>query len=283
MSTLTRSTRLVRCGLIGGVVLAATLVAGTPANAARLDAADLAADCNDDGQVDVAGAQRYVGGTGTIARLCSVNLTSGATFVLREVNLSGPGLVAGLRTVENATIKVIDSVITIADPAPFAFGGPLELSTGGEADEPGANGRIVIRGSKLTAGTILVQTSFDWPDGTVIIKNSTLATTVGDLSVEASTLNGMNGTVKISGTDLLSAEDIRVATGLPTFGTGPNGLTKVVSSFLQAPAGSIAVTSGPGSVTKVRTTGFNSPTVTLAAGAGGTCRSTENTPATACS
>ena len=277
-----RSVRLARCALLGAAMSAATLVSAVPANAALLDAADFAADCNDDGEVNVSGTQRFVGGRGTISRSCSVNLTSNATFVLREVNLTGTSLIAGLRTVENTTIKVIDSVITLSDPSPFAFGGVLELSTGGESDEPGANGRIAIRGSKITAGAILVQTSFDWPDGTIIIKNSTLATTVGDITVRASDLNGDNGTVKITRTDLLAATNITVGTGLPAFGSGAGGLTKVVSSFLQAPSGSIDILSGPGALTKVRGTALSSSAVTLATGAGGVCRSTGNTPAVLC-
>jgi hypothetical protein len=264
-------------------MLAAGLVSAVPASAAPLDAADFAADCNDDGEVDVSGTQRYIGGSGTISGPCLVNLTSDANFVLREVNLTGTSLVAGLRTVENTTIKVIDSVITLSDPSPFGLGGVLELSTGGESDEPGANGRIVIRGSKINAGGIYVQTSFDWPDGTIIIKDSTLATSVGDITVRASDLNGTNGKVRISRTDLISATDITVGTGLPAFGSGAGGLTKVISSFLQAPSGSIDVLSGPSGVTKVRNTALSSPAVTLTTGAGGVCRSTGNTPAVLCS
>lgn len=278
------SQRSARLGLVGAALLAAaTLVTAVPATAAPPTAADFAADCNDDGQVDVAGRQRYVGGSGTITRFCSVNLTSNATLVLRQVDLTGTNLVAGLRTVENTTIKVIDSVITMADPAPFALGGVLELSTGGEGDEPGANGRIVVRGSKLTAGGIFVQTSFDWPDGSVVVKNSTLATTFGDITIRASDLNGSTGSVRISGTDLLSATDISVGTGLPAFGSGANGSTKVVSSFLQAPSGSVEILSGPGGSTKVRNTTFNSPALTITTGAGGGCRSTGNTPPAPCS
>lgn len=112
---------------------------------------------------------------------------------LVRCGLTGTSLVAGLNTVENATIKVIDSSIELSDPDPAAFGGVLQLSTGGEGDEPGANGRIVIRDSMMTAGTIQVQTSFDWPGGTVVVRDSTLTTMVSNISPEASAVGGHGG------------------------------------------------------------------------------------------
>ena len=280
MNRLLRRTRLV---LIGGALLVASLVAVGPASAAPLDAADFAADCNADGVVDVSGTQRYVGGSGTITRYCYVNLTSDATFVLREVQLTGTSIVMGLNTVENTTLKVIDSVITLSDPS-TTFGGVLELSTGGEGDDPGANGRIVIRGSKITSDSIFVQTSFDHPDGTVIIKDSTLTTTLGDIDVRASATSGSDGKVRITRSDLISTGNILVSTGLPSHvgpGGGQDGLTKVISGFLSAP-GTIEIFSGQGGRTVVRDTALTGPSVTLDTGAGGTCRSTGNIPATAC-
>lgn len=284
MRELIRFTRLVRYGLVCGVMLA-VLAPAVPASAARLDAADFAADCNDDGVVGVSGTQRYVGGSGTIAAYCRVDLTSGATIVLRDVQLTGTSLVAGLNTVENTTIKVIDSVITMSDPTLGALGGALELSTGGEGDEPGANGRIVIRGSKITAGTIYVQTSFDWPDGTIVIRDSTLTTTDSPINIRASATGGSHGTVKIVRSDLLSAADIYVTTGLPGYvgpGGGQDGLTKVISSFLQAPSGSIDIDSGQRGRTIVRDTALYGSAVALSTGVGGACRSTGNTPVTPC-
>lgn len=285
MGTMTRSTRLVRCGLIATTVLAAGLVSATPAGAARFDAADFAADCNDDGVVSVSGTQRYVGGVGTISGYCRIDLTSSSTLVLRDVELSGTSLVAGLNTVENATIKVIDSSIELSDPDPAAFGGVLQLSTGGEGDEPGANGRIVIRNSTITAGTIQVQTSFDWPGGTVVVRDSTLTTTVSNLSLEASAVGGDGGFVKVLDSVLRTAEDIIVTTGIAGYvgpGGGQNGLTSVVSSSLEAPSGSIEVTSGQGGRTTVRRSVLSASVVALATGAGGTCQSNRNVPAIAC-
>ncbi len=81
---------------------------------------------------------------------------------------------------------MIDSSIELSDPDPTAFGGVPQLSTGGAGGEPRVNGRIVIRDSTITAGTIQVQTSFDWPGGTVVARDSTLTTTVGNLGLEAS-------------------------------------------------------------------------------------------------
>ncbi len=286
METITRLTRFLRWGVLAAALLAvAGVVPAMSASAAQPDAADFAADCNDDGVVSVSGTQRYVGGVGTISAYCRVDLTTDASLVLRNVELTGTSLVSGLNTVENATITVIDSVITMFDPGPSSFGGVLELSTGGEADEPGANGRIVIRGSTITAGAILIATSFDWPDGSVTIKDSTLATTFGDLTVRASFLNGSNGTVKIVGADLSSAANIEVSTGLADFvgpGGGLNGLTKVTSSSLVASSGRIDISSGQGGQTKVRKTTLTASAVTVATGAGGTCQSSGNTPVTVC-
>jgi hypothetical protein len=177
------------------------------------------------------------------------------------------------------------------DTAPFT--GFLELAVGanaGDADVPEANGRIVIRGSKLTAMSISLTASFDWPNGSVIIKDSTLIATgegslPGDISVRASDLSGRRGEVTVLRSDLIAARSIHVGTGIPTFldpGGGSYGLTKVVDSHVQA-GGPITIHgSSDGRVSVTGTTLQSTSTVEIMTGIGGTCISSGNTPPVPC-
>lgn len=230
------------------VVLATSvLVTASPAEAAPLTAADFAADCNADGQVLVAGTQRYKGGTGVITGDCSVIHAPGAKLVVKSVDLQVTGNLVAISSKEDATIKIVGSNIIA--------GGFLELTAGccgGFPDGPEENGTVIIKDSNLSAQAIQLLASFDYPDGTVIVRRSQLDAS-GPLGVQirASDLVGVNGNIRVTDNVINSGGDILIRTG----------------------------TTGR---TVVRRNNLTSTGLTTISG-GGSCVSTSNTPAVACS
>lgn len=249
MSFATRTSRFATLAL-GFLLVAGTLLfAPNPATAAPLTAADFAADCNADGRLDVSGRQRYVGGSGTIAADCIIVHEAGATLVLRGVDLTAVGNIVAISSLEDATIKVVDSTITA--------GGALELTAGccaGDDLVPDDNGTVIVKRSSLTGVTIQLMSSFDGLSGRVVVRQSTLEAT-GSLGVQirASDLGGANGAVRLADSTITSAGDILVR-------TGSTGRTIARRNTLN----SLGVTS-------------------ISTGVGGSCVSAGNTPAVACS
>jgi hypothetical protein len=185
------------------------VLAVSPASAARQDAADFAADCNDDGVVEVDGRQRYVGGTGVLAGDCSVHLATGARLTLRRVNLSGPGNLVAISSPANTTIRVIKSTIVVD--------GALELTAGccsGEGDGSERNGRVVVRRSTLSGKSVQLLASFDDPNGRVVVRRSRLTAT-GELGIQirAGDLGGENGRVRVRRSILDSGGPLQIRTG----------------------------------------------------------------------
>jgi len=230
------------------VVVAALAATVTPASAAPDSAADFAADCNADGIVFVVGDKRYVGGTGALTRSCVVGLSVGAKLVFRGVALTGTDGLAAISSPADTTIKVIDSTIDMS--------GPLELTAGccaGDATVPEQDGRVIVRRSALRGSSIQLLASFDWPNGAVVVTDSTLHAT-GSLGIQirASDLGGVDGRVRVVDSSLTSAGDLEIKTG-----TG-------------------------GKTRARRNTATVTGVVTVTAGAGGTCRSTDNIPALPC-
>jgi len=231
------------------VVVATMATTVTPASAAPDSAADFAADCNADGIVSVVGAKRYVGGTGALTRHCVVGLSLGAKLVFRGVTLTGTGGLAAISSPAETTIKVIDSTIDMA--------GPLELTAGccaGDSLVPEQDGTVIVRRSFLRGSSIQLLASFDWPNGVVVVAGSSLEAT-GPLGIQ------------------VRASDL----------SGNNGRVKVVDSSLTSAAGDLEIKTGVNGETRVRRNSASIAGVaTVTAGAGGTCRSTGNTPALPC-
>jgi len=229
-------------------VVASMAVTVTPASAAPDTAADFAADCNADGIVLVVGNKRYVGGTGALTGPCVVGLSVGAKLVFRGVTLTGTDSLAAISSPAETTIKVIDSTIKMS--------GPLELTAGccaGDALVPEQDGRVVVRRSTLRGSSIQLVASFDWPNGVVVVTDSTLhATGPQGIQVRASDLGGVDGRVRVVDSSLTSAGDLEIKTGV-------DGKTRVRRNT-SAVAGTARVTTG----------------------VGGTCRSTNNSPALPC-
>ncbi|MCP4305023.1 MAG: hypothetical protein GY788_09150 [bacterium] len=224
------------------------LLAPSPASAAPLTAADFAADCNTDGRLDVSGTQRYVGGSGVIVADCIVVHEAGATLVLRNVDLSAGGNIVAISSLEDATIKVVDSTIVAR--------GALELTAGccaGDELVPDDNGTVIVKRSTLTAVTIQLMSSFDGLNGRVVVRNSTLdATGALGVQIRASDLSGADGSLRLIDSTITSAGDILVR-------TGTTGRTVARRNTLN----------GLG-------------TTTIATGVSGSCVSVGNTPAVAC-
>jgi hypothetical protein len=211
------------------------------------DAADFAADCNDDGRLDVTGTDRYVGGAGALSGDCMIVLETGATLVLRKVELTGSGNLVAISSPAETTIRVVDSTIDVA--------GFLELAAGccaGDTGVPEQDGTVAVKRSTLRAAGILLSASFDWPDGRVLVRSSDLEARRSGITVGASDVAGSDGTVRVVASTLRAVEPVVISTG---------SLGRTI----------------------VKANSFFAPTVTVESGAGGRCRSVGNTPAVACS
>jgi hypothetical protein len=211
------------------------------------DASDFAADCNDDGRLDVTGSDRYVGGAGALSGDCMIVLDTGATLVLRTVELTGPGNLVAISSPAETTIRVVDSTIDVA--------GFLELTAGccaGDAGVPEHDGTVAVKRSTLRAAGILLAASFDWRNGRVQVRSSDLEARSAGITVEASDVAGSDGTVRVVASTLRAVDPVVISTG---------SLGRTIA----------------------KANSFFAPTVTIESGTGGRCRSVGNTPAVACS
>jgi hypothetical protein len=238
--------------MVGATTLLSALVlSGGSVSAARMDAADFAADCNADGTVEVTGVLRVVGGIGVITTTnCIVALDAGEKLVLRDVELSGTAFVVttGDPSGADTTVKVLDSVIEMS--------GPLQLSPGAVAGDPGvpdADATVVVRRSSISAQNIDLSASLDWERGRVVVTDSDLIVPSGD------------------GTVLLSAS---------MFG-GSDGVVKVLNSTIST-AGEVRISTGDTGKSVVRGSAVSGVSVAISTGAGGICRTSGNTPALVC-
>lgn len=228
--------------------LAAALVLTVPAGATTATAADFAADCADDGRVDITGVRRFAGGSAVVTADCSIVFEAGATLVFRRVDITGTGNIVAISSPERTTLKVLDSTIAAA--------GALELTTGccaGDQLVPEYAGRVVVRNSTLSGSSVQLLASFDWERGRVVVDGSTLIGT-GPLGVQvrASDLGGTRGIVKVSDSTIVSGGDILIRTG------------------------------SKGRTDTRRTTFDASGAVEITTGRNGSCRATGHTPPTPC-
>jgi hypothetical protein len=227
-------------------LLATSAVAGAlwlgqaPAGASTPTAADLAADCNADGELLVPKSVQYNGGTGWITRDCRVTMAPGAQLVLTKVTLLSKCcffVISG--SSHDTEVLVIDSRTDLA--------GPLQLVAGCCAGEPGEeNGHVRVERSFLVASSIEVGASVNNPRGRVEVVASRLRTTMPatapSINIWAShgTFGGSDGVAFVSGSELTSADRIRIA-------TGSWGSTTARSNTFTAP-GAVVLTTGPGGV-----------------------------------
>lgn len=223
----------------------------TAVSAAPLTVADLAADCSDDGRVDISGWARYVGGAGAIDGNCLIVLATGARLTIRGGELTGNGslgISAGANDGAGTTVRIVDTTIEVAD-----F---LEMTPGANAGDPAVvdnDATVTVRRSKLRAAGIILATSLDWPNGRTVVRDSELTATSGFIQIVASRLAGTDGVARIVDSTVSAVGDVTVA-------TGDDGRSVVRRSSITSSAGTVTVTTG----------------------VGGTCRSAANTPTLTC-
>jgi hypothetical protein len=218
-------------------------------------ASDFASACTPEegtpyGEVLIEDQVSFAGGDGVISNDCRVVLMPGATFVLRDVSLSGDGNFV-VATSPNggvgSEVQVVDSTISI--------GGDLELvpgATAGDQQVVDNDATVVVKRSTLNARGIILATSFDWQNGRTVVRDSQLTAT-DNIAIEASLAAGSGGVTHVVKSELSAGGDIDVA-------TGADGRTVVLKSTVTA-VGS----------------------VTVETGIGGSCRTMANTPTITCS
>lgn len=227
-----------------GVVLATALLALLPASLAGAapptTAAGFAADCNDDGRVEVTSNLWVVGGTGALNRDCVVVMDPIATltFVNAAVGQS-PGLIGCCNLVvgdalQRTQVRVVRSSI--------ALEGAVQLSPGccsGDPSRNEADADVLVLNSFVRGATVEVSGSIADGGGRALVAGSTLQATaaVGSpLTVVASLTGGPGGRVSVFRSTLISAAGIRLE-------TGAKGRTVAVKNAFLA-AGGVTVTSG---------------------------------------
>jgi hypothetical protein len=264
--------RLARVIVSVALLLGAGVVASpSAAHASRLSAADLAADCNDDGLVTITTDTTYTGGSAELVGVpmfgnngCRIDLTvRGVALRLVNVRLhsaaGGAFLNIGQSSVGETSITIQSSQLDMDAPSPA--GGYLSIKTGCCGGLPTENDTsVVIRNSDLHGTGIELGASLAGPRGAFSISNSTVVAT---------------------GDPYLSVPDImiRVSEG----GAGADGNLEASRSTFRAPGGFEAVTGATGRTSLIRNdlTGVTGG-ITITTGAGGTCESVANTPAVAC-
>jgi hypothetical protein len=262
--------------LLAGVAvvsLAATLLVVTAAGAgaAVRTAADLAADCNDDGVVSITSDTTYVGGTGEItgaslvpgsAPICMIDVDAPTvTLKMKNVTLhgvDGARINIGQSSAADTTISIGNSVIETTGVG--ALAGSLSIKSdccGGISGGLGATVNITsssLRGSSVELGASLGAAANGrfTLKGTNIVADGDEFTSLADIVVVASDA-GHGGDVTLQRN---------------TF-TAENGFSVEVGS------------DGRLSVTNNDFTGVGGTTV-VHAGSASTCTTTGNTPAVVC-
>lgn len=269
-------TRGTAVAIVGASVLAS--INPVAVNAATFTAGDLVKDCID-GLVTVVGREVYRGGDAILDNTCIIRTTTGSTFVLDGVRITGAGDLATTTPTAGAadvTVAVRDSVIELA--------GVVELKAGGAAGDPGVpeeNGQVVVQNSRIAGSTLILLASFDWPNGSILLRDAELDASSGSIDVRASDLLGSDGVVKIVGSTVKAPfGDIRISTGTDA-PSGDAGRVKVLDSFVEA-GGAVDVNSGVNGRTSVRNSTVIGSPVTITTGPGGTCRIVGVVPPVAC-
>jgi len=260
-------------GLMSVVVLVAGLlaVAAPPAGAVVLSASDLAADCNDDGLVNITVNTQYVGGS---ADIWGAELSPGRHFCLvdlRADNLSVAFVNVNLRAKGDVSFNV-------GQRSSFANTGVLVLNSTIDMHPPEYDGGFVSIKTGCCAGEPFEH------DAKVGIVNSRIRGTSVELGASPSgSKNGqfvMTGTtVEATGDEYATVPDVVIRSN------GTNGRIRGLLNTFVAANGLRAETGPGGQIWMVgnRFTGVGGPLgVVLTNAPGGSCLSVLNTPAVAC-
>jgi hypothetical protein len=240
------------------------------AGASVLSAADLAADCNDDGIVHLVEDTKYMGGSADIIGVdffgdpgCLVDIDRGVDLVVLNVNLRAKGgafLNIGQSASGESSITIKSSTIDMhPDLEP---GGYLSIKTGCCGGLPGeADTDVTISNSNLR--------------GTGIELGASLAARRGNLQ--------LTGTrVEATGDAFASVPDIVIRVSVGMF-EGFDGVLSAQRNTFKAPGGFEASTGTNGSTSIVRNVFTVAGGIAFETGTGGTCESVRNVPDVACS
>jgi hypothetical protein len=264
--------RLLALVAVASVAAGCLLLVAPPAGAAVRSAADLAADCNDDGIVSLTSDTTYVGGVGEItgrvffpgtAAVCLIDVdVPGITLKMKNVTLHGVGgtrINIGQSSAADTTISIANSDIETTGFG--ALAGELSIKSdccGGISGGSGAT--VTITNSTLRGSSV------------------ELGASLGNADHGRFTLKG--STVIADGDEFTSLEDIFVR--VSDVGEGADA-TLQHNTFTAANGFSVKVgTDGSLSVTNNDFTGVGGTTV-VHAGAGSSCAASGNTPAVVCS
>jgi hypothetical protein len=210
---------------VAGVLAIST----APAVAVVRSAADLAADCNDDGHVLITANTQYVGGSADISGAtivpgvvsCLVDFGSdGLSVSFVNVNLRAKGNVnfnVGQSSVRADTSVVVWNSTIDMHPPEYA-GGAVSIKTGCCAGSPAeANPKVTIVGSTLRGtGVELGASPSSAPNGQFAVIGSTVTATgdpfasVADITIVS---NGSGGSVTGIANTFTAADGLRAATG----------------------------------------------------------------------
>jgi hypothetical protein len=261
--------RLLACLAIASMVTASLIVFASAAGAIVLTAADLAADCNDDGSVVITVDTQVIGGSADITGAdiipgvpaCLIDVqTSGVSLLVAGVNLrskGGAGINFGQRSTGKTTITVWNSTIDAAPPGEPP--GIVSIKSGCCGGFPSEGGAVVnIVGSTLRGRWVELGASLAAPGGRLNLA-TTSVTSIGD--------------------EFPAVPDIVVRVSNP----GAGGRAAALLNTFSAPGGFEARTGTTGNTWFVGNN-FAGVTggVTLTTGPGGSCTSFLNGPGIVC-
>src|SRR3954468_23546879 len=158
--------------LVLGSALA--LVAASGASARTITAGELARECNKDGQVTVLYTLKVVGGSGVLTRNCFITMAKKARLELHRATLR-----RGNVSFVISDARAFASVYVDHSRIALGSGDALQLSPGcceGEDAPAGSerNATVEVYWSTLRAGAVEVSGSTAAPNGTSIVRHSTL-------------------------------------------------------------------------------------------------------------
>jgi hypothetical protein len=249
-------------------------LAAVPAGAVVRSAADLAADCNDDGLVSIAENTQFVGGSADIwghelapgVVMCRVDIVNdGVSLAFINVNLRAKGNVSFNvgQSSSRANTSVTVAYSTIDMHPPEYAGGFVSIKSGCCGGFPGEHDtRVTVLGSTLRGTSIELGASLAAPNGTLTLTGNTITAT---------------------GDTLAGAPDIEIRTSVGAFGPGVNGRINALLNRFSAPGG-LRAQSGDAGNTWIVANNFTgvSGGVTLTTGPGGSCTSFLNGPGIVC-
>ncbi|MEO7802928.1 MAG: hypothetical protein ABIS18_00225 [Actinomycetota bacterium] len=180
-----------------------------------VDATGFMRDCDDDGEVVLVRDLTVDGGYAEIPGGCAITLKEGVTLTIQDATLTSENgsFIIG-NAVQGSRLVVLNSTI--------AIGGAVQFSPGccagkGEIDRSEASAYVTIVNSNISGHTVEVTASTADDSGTTVISGSTLRATAADLPIAGlgigASISASHGHVSVSNSRLLSESGIVIRTG----------------------------------------------------------------------